>query len=401
MRLTPRHAHFRLPLLIAIWAVPALIAGLQSYAVYTLNDEWPRNWPFILVQVGAWLTWVPLTPLLFALARRWPLDPHAGAGGEVASDDPVAAVAPPAHRLRRALLRHGAAALGITIAHAFLWSEVSLLVQMRIEPATLARHPASSIYTVSVLARLVTGLLTYGAIVAAATTIDSLGRLRAQELRAARLASELTAAQLGALKMQLHPHFLFNTLHAITVLIREDPPAATRTVTRLGELLRLTLSRARHTEVALAHELELVRLYLEIEGTRFQDRLVVTYDVAPETLRARVPDLVLQPLVENAIRHGIAPRAAAGRVVVHARRDDGTLVIEVRDDGPGPGRAPSGPGGIGLSTTRERLRTLYGASHALELLEAPGGGCIARLVVPFQSAHDAGDDIGDAIHVHA
>ncbi|HEX6536432.1 MAG TPA: histidine kinase [Gemmatimonadaceae bacterium] len=381
MRLAPRHARPRfgrlLPL-VAIWAVPALIVGVQWYLVYVLENEWPRNWPFIVVNVGAWLTWIPLTPLLFGLARRWPLDSHAP------DDDPAAR----RRRVRRSAGRHAAAALGITIAHALFWSAMSLLVQRRIEPETFARVSASAIYGVSVLARLVTGLLTYGAIVAVATTIDSLRRLREQELRGARLASELAAAQLGALKMQLHPHFLFNTLHAITVLIREDPPAATRTVTRLGELLRLTLSRAQHTEVALAHELELVRLYLDIEGTRFQDRLTVTYDVAPETLRARVPDLVLQPLVENAIRHGIAPRAAAGRLVVHAHRADGRLVIEVRDDGPGPGRAPSMSGGIGLSTTRERLRSLYGAAHELALLEAPGGGCIARLVMPFQLADD-------------
>lgn len=382
MRLTLRHARSRLPLLLAIWGVPAVIAALQSYATFVVEDEWPRNWPFVFIQIGIWLSWVPLTPVAFALARRWPLAPQAGGRAPAVG----------AHQLRRMILRHAVAALGITIAHTAFWTQVSILVQQQTDPASLARTSPTTIYTLAGLTRLVMGLLTYGAVIGAATAIDSVRRLREEELRGARLATELTAAQLGALKMQLHPHFLFNTLHAVTVLIREDPRAAARMVTRLGELLRLTLSRARRTEVALAHELELVRLYLDIEGTRFHDRLTVAYDVSPETLRARVPDLVLQPLVENAIRHGIAARAGAGLVAVHARRDDGMLVVEVRDDGPGPGRGAASAGGIGLSTTRERLRTLYGASHSLELLEAPGGGCVARLAVPF---HVVEDDEGD------
>ena len=192
--------------------------------------------------------------------------------------------------------------------------------------------------------------------------------------------------------MQVHPHFLFNTLHAVTVLIREDPAAATRIVTRLGDLLRLTLSRATTAQVSFRRELEILTLYLEIERTRFHDRLEIAYEVQPTTLGALVPDLILQPLVENAIRHGVSPNAGTGRLEVRSRHDGGWLCVEIRDNGAGLAHGQVRPDGIGLTTTRARLERLYGDRQELTLANLPEGGCVARIRIPFQlTAEDHGE----------
>jgi LytS/YehU family sensor histidine kinase len=192
--------------------------------------------------------------------------------------------------------------------------------------------------------------------------------------------------------MQVHPHFLFNTLHAVTVLIREDPAAATKVVTRLGDLLRLTLSRATTAQVSFRRELEILTLYLEIERTRFQDRLEIHYDVQPATLSALVPDLILQPLVENAIRHGVSPNAGTGHITLRSRREGDWLVLEIRDNGAGlaPGQTPRD--GIGLSTTKARLERLYGDAQQMTLTSLPEGGCVARIRIPYQPTSDNGHD---------
>jgi two-component system, LytTR family, sensor kinase len=183
----------------------------------------------------------------------------------------------------------------------------------------------------------------------------------------------------------VQPHFLFNTLHAVNVLIEKEPAAATRMVTRLGDLLRHTLSRAAVTEVPLRTELDLLRLYLEIEHARFRDRLTVGIEAPPETLEALVPDLILQPLAENAIRHGIQTDTGAGSVEVTASRDGASLVIEVRDSGRGPGDEVTDR--IGLTTVRGRLARLYGDAHEFSLVAGPTGGSVARIRIPYRTAH--------------
>src|SRR5262249_29158966 len=162
----------------------------------------------------------------------------------------------------------------------------------------------------------------------------------------------LAQAQLSALKMQVHPHFLFNTLHSISALLHCDVEAADRMVARLGDFLRLTLDHSGDQEVTLEQELEFLRCYLDIELTRFQDRLTVNLDIEPATLEAQTPNLILQPIVENAIRHGIATRIEPGRIEISSARRGGRLRIEVRDDGPGFASNSNGAGfreGIGLS----------------------------------------------------
>jgi LytS/YehU family sensor histidine kinase len=188
-----------------------------------------------------------------------------------------------------------------------------------------------------------------------------------------------------AIKMQVQPHFLFNTLHAVNVLIEQEPVAATRMITRLGDLLRHTLSRPAVAEVPLRTELDVLQLYLEIERTRFQDRLTVNIDAPGETLDALVPDLILQPLAENAIRHGIERDTGAGSIDVNVSRANGSLLIEVRDSGRGPGDAINDR--IGLTTVRGRLARLYGAEHEFSLEAAPTGGAVARIRIPFRAAN--------------
>jgi signal transduction histidine kinase len=206
---------------------------------------------------------------------------------------------------------------------------------------------------------------------------------REREVQAAALDGALRAGELQILRAQLQPHFLFNTLQAISTLIHRDPPAADRMLTDLSDLLRTSLTSAAAQEVSLADELAFLRRYLDIMGVRFGDRLEVTVDVPDELLPAVVPSLALQPLVENAIRHGMANRTDVGHVVVRARRDDGRLLLCVNDDGPGP-PVPPVPDGVGLANTRERLRRLYGADGSLEVEAGPAQGTTATLAIPLR-----------------
>jgi LytS/YehU family sensor histidine kinase len=205
------------------------------------------------------------------------------------------------------------------------------------------------------------------------------------EVEAVQLEAQLTRAQLDALRMQLHPHFLFNTLNSISVLMQEDVAAANDMLLRLSELLRLSLNQNQSHEITLRQELDFLKLYLEIEQTRFQDRLKVRIEAAPDTLEARVPNLILQPLVENAIRHAVAPRATETLVIVRSARDNGNLQLQVSDNGDGVPVTTNTTNGIGLANTRSRLEKLYGTDQAFELRNAPGGGVQVSLTIPFRT----------------
>jgi two-component system, LytTR family, sensor kinase len=240
------------------------------------------------------------------------------------------------------------------------------------------------------------GLFSYSFLLSWGYVHEYFTRLRARDVALARLETELAQAQLRALKSQLQPHFLFNTLHAVTVLIRHDANAAIETVMRLSDLLRMTLTDAEQAELPLERELRFVRLYLELEQTRFRDRLEVVWDVAPGLTNAAVPPLLLQPLVENAIKHGIGARGCAGRVLIGASADNGTLTLRVTDNGPGL-RAAGGDGngaGIGLASTRGRLEKLFGTAHHFSIEDVPGGGAGVTVQIPYRTLgptapHDA------------
>jgi two-component system, LytTR family, sensor kinase len=228
-------------------------------------------------------------------------------------------------------------------------------------------------------------VLTYWMVVGLCHGVDYYRKYRERELRASQLETRLAQAQLDALKMQLHPHFLFNTLNSISVLMSEDVSAARRMLTQLSDLLRASLENAGTHEVSLKEELEFLNNYLEIEQTRFHDRLSVRIDVDDEVLSARVPNLILQPLVENAIRHGIAPRSQPGVIEIRAARDNGMVKLQVRDNGAGLNGAGAKPlmKGIGLSNTEARLKQLYGADHRFEIKNLKSGGLMVAIAIPF------------------
>lgn len=346
-----------------VWAVPATIAMLQSLAsaLYSTRGIGSRDWIFAAAQFPRYMLWAPLTPLIFAAVRRFPFQRP---------------------RLARSIAIHVCIAL---LCIAFV-EALSTQFQSQMMSAVMERRVVSGRVMLfqTVSSWLVIGLVTYAAVVAVASALDYQRRLRDEAVLVAQLQRDVSDAQVQAIKMLVQPHFLFNTLHAVNVLIEKEPAAATRMVTRLGDLLRHTLSRAAVTEVPLGTELDVLRLYLEIEQTRFRDRLTVHIDAPVETLDALVPDLILQPLAENAIRHGIQTDTGAGSIQVTASRAGPSLVIEVRDSGRGPGDEVTDR--IGLTTVRGRLARLYADAHEFSLVAGPAGGSVARIRIPFRTA---------------
>jgi two-component system, LytTR family, sensor kinase len=228
-----------------------------------------------------------------------------------------------------------------------------------------------------------TRLLAFLSIVTLGWSARYFALYRTRHLDASELEARLARTHLQVLKMQLQPHFLFNTLNAIAELVHTDPEAADQMITRLGRLLRLSLDHASHQVVPLRQEADFLRVYAEIEQVRFQDRLQVVWDLEPDTMDAAVPTLLLQPVLENAIRHGVTPMAGRGRIVIASRREDEDLLLEVRDNGQGlpPGGVPRE--GVGLRNVRERVTQLYGQRAQFTLTPALGGGTVARLRLPF------------------
>jgi signal transduction histidine kinase len=229
-------------------------------------------------------------------------------------------------------------------------------------------------------------LLIYWVIVAVSFAFEYYRKYRERELRAVELEKRLAQAKLQALQMQLNPHFLFNCLHSISSLMHQDTEAADQMIVRLSDLLRAALESSDTQEVTLREELGMLERYLGIEQIRFGNRLTVEMDIASDAMDACVPNLILQPLVENAICHGIEPHAKPGRIRLRAQRSAGVLALEVCDNGGGLRKDDLAEDGVGLSNTRARLRTLYGEDHGFDLLDAPGGGLLVRLSIPFRAA---------------
>src|SRR6266545_2528313 len=325
----------------------------------------------LLWELPYWFLWALLSPLVFRLTRRFPLE-----RGRLLGD----------------ALVHCAACVGLSLAH----RAVYLMVGWGLHVAVYRRLASlSEVYARNFFFNLPNGFMSYATILLVGYAIERYRRHQEEELRISRLESDLAQAELQALKMQLQPHFLFNTLNSISTLLDEDPEAADEMLARLGDFLRLTLESSGAQEVRLQEELEFLRCYLEIERVRFQDRLDVALEVAPETLDARVPNLILQPIVENAIRHGIVARTGHGLIEIRTSRENGTLRLEVRDNGPGfhpdDGSAPGTRQGLGFTLTRARLERLYQGHHSFRLADAPGGGLQVTLEIPFAAAaHEGG-----------
>jgi len=320
---------------------------------------------------GDWYEWALLSPLIFWLCRRFPFDRQSWP---------------------RNLPIHLVGGLCLSGVHAVLCALAAVL-QGWVTGAPILF--GSEVHKV-LANRTHFNLAVYAVIVCAWHAWDYHRRYREREAHAAELATRLAQARLQALRMQLNPHFLFNTLNAISSLMLKDVNLANRMIARLGELLRLTLEINNEQEVPLQQELEFLRRYLEIEQIRFGDLLKVKMDVEPVTLDANVPNLILQPLVENAIRHAIEPQTTGGHIELRCVRSNGSLLLQVSDNGQGLGKtgaveaANQAREHIGLSNTRQRLQTLYGNRQSFELVENPSGGVTANIIIPFQLAHAAG-----------
>lgn len=353
-------------LVIGGWALFAFVCATQAY-LNSLNSGRPL--PYSRV-ISVWLLcaslWAVLTPFVFLFTKRFP----------IANERSARSVA------LHVLFGLFVAALQLAV---YVFAHRLLL-------ADPARPFAPwQQFRELVLTGFHINLLIYLMLVGFYEAFDYYRRYRERERRAAqleieaaKLETQLTRAQLDALRMQMHPHFLFNTLNSVSVLMQEDVTLANEMLLRLSELLRLTLNQNQNQEVTLQTELDFLRLYLEIERIRFQDRLKVRIEAAPDTLEARVPNLILQPLVENAIRHAVAPRAAETLVVVSSARDNGKLRLQVSDNGDGVGAATKTTNGIGLANTRSRLEKLYGKNQTFELREVDAGGVQVSLTIPFR-----------------
>jgi signal transduction histidine kinase len=365
----------RFALVMGLWTVLGLIDAGQFYVhVNYFKSRTMRLEEALASGLADWYVWALLAPFIFSLGRRFPLE---------ASNWP------------RRLLLHLAFGTGFMLVKVAL--DLCLAWVIHGQDALLGPHIRGGgelkdrfaffveSYKMYVTVKFFVYLIIYGAIAGAAHILDYYEKLRERETLAAQLGERLAEARLQVLRMQLHPHFLFNTLNAITALMHKDVRQADRMIVRLGELLRATLEDPGTQEVTLRRELAFLTPYLEIEQARLGPRLAVELDVPADLLPARVPYLLLQPLVENAIGHGIAPRPGPGRLEVRARRAGGRLVLEVCDDGLGlpPGGAVER---IGLSNTRARLKGLYGDAGTLTLRPGPRGGLIVTLAVPFRAA---------------
>ncbi len=330
-----------------IWTTLGLLSAAQN-AAWRIFTGRPVHWLTIVpTSLADWLTCGMFTPAFYWMVRRFPIR------GE---------------RWWARLPVHLAASLVFVLLKISIFTPLFNVLNPG-EPRTLSMVLFGGFYA---------DLLAYWASIGVIHAIEYYRESRERELEATRLALE-------NLRAQLQPHFLFNTLQSISTLIHRDQVAADRMLTDLSDLLRLSLRSSGSQEVPLREELAFLDRYLDIMRVRFGDRLVIAVEAEPDVREALVPSLVLQPIVENAITHGMADRPDIGHVAVRARRDGGSLELEVSDDGPGPGsRAPTN--GIGLTNTRERIARLYGQSGKVETVV--NGGFTLRLIIPFKQTAD-------------
>jgi two-component system, LytTR family, sensor kinase len=330
------------------WTALAVFFAVSSSLTYVSTYQPPRWNLTLLMALTEWYVWAALTPVVAWLARRFPL--RAGS-------------------LRKSVAVHGLAGLLIAIG--------------KVSVTRALRRALVGLNLYFLISNLATHYVIYWALVGAVHALAYYRAGREGELRASQLEARLAQARLQLLQMQLHPHFLFNTLNAISELVHEDPAKADRMIASLSELLRETLEAGSADQVELARELELLERYLDIQRARFGDRLDVRINVPNDARRVLVPNLILQPLVENSIRHGLARRVTAGRIQIRADRRGDRVVLEVQDDGVGLASDGAPREGVGLGNTRARLQELYGDAHTVEIRNADGGGALVRLTIPW------------------
>jgi len=358
-----------------VWTLVALAATVSVYELYR-SRGYPMSFASVFAsELSQILTYAPLTPLVFALAIRFPIQRG--------------------NWTRRSLL-HLVFAVAFSIAHIALrgmtpyaaWDAkvgdfVSAVWNSQAHGFEIKWQIFKNLFLSNVVDDI-TG--TYVPIVMVALAVSYYRKFRDRELHSAKLETQLVKAHLQALKNHLQPHFLFNTMHSISALMLTDVNAADTMMARLSDLLRMSLESSGIQITCLSRELEFVAGYLEIEKIRLGERLNVVLDIGAETLDAQVPSLLLQPLVENAIRHGISRVSSGGNIWITASHDGRDLYLRVKDNGPGlvkPDDSALGQG-LGLRTTRERLQTLYGQEQSLEILNLPSGGVEVCVRIPFR-----------------
>lgn len=376
MKLESYRSHWRLWAAIVVgWTLIGMTFTLNYYFFadhyVAIFRQPPSLGQMLIWELPYWFLWAALSPLVFWLTRRFPLE-----RGHLISNSGL----------------HVIACLLLSLVHRAAYLVVGWVLHVAVYRRLAS---ISEVFSFLLLFNLPTGFMSYSTVLLVGYAIDYYRRYQDEELKISRLKAELaqaqlqvTQAQLQSLKMQLQPHFLFNTLNSISTLLDEDVEAADEMLARLGDFLRLTLDNSGAQQVTLQEELEFLRCYLGIEQVRFQDRLTVQMEIDPETLDALVPNLILQPIVENAIRHGIIACVGKGRIEIHSYRSNGLLRLEVTDNGPGLHADRSAdPGtnkrGLGFSLTQQRLERLYANNQRLSLQDGAAGGLQVTLEIPF------------------
>lgn len=358
-------------LLFVLFLTLSLFAAALSWSftmrtgasIWTLQpDASATLWYVVTMNLVYWGTWALLAPLALWAARRWRVD---------------------AAGWRRAVALHLAFGFAVGCIHVVIVATARTLLQRAI-----GMQVSWSDRVWDMFFRTIDWDMTlYWALVGVQHALLYHAEAQERALRAAHLETRLVEAQLQALQRQLHPHFLFNTLHAISTLVHRDPDKADEMIERLSDLLRVTLDRVGVQVVPLQQELEYLRAYLAIEQVHLGDRLSVDYRIDPAALDAQVPSLILQPLAENAVRHGLEPRPGQGVLTIEASVEGDRLRLEVRDDGCGlPRSVWDASRGVGLSNTRARLHRLFGDEASLEIVPAEAGGVRVQVLLPFHAA---------------
>ncbi|MDB6167373.1 MAG: signal transduction histidine kinase, LytS [Verrucomicrobia bacterium] len=347
--------------LVAIWAFVGLVLAIEAYLNLRVNSMM-KPVDFVEIAVPQFIRaamWGCMAPLVLRMREQMPLSRGNWIGG---------------------------------ISFHFLFSFVVMAVFFlgRIAASTVAYGESFAEFWQMALnnfwGRNIVDMAYYWAVLAFGFSAEIYRKYRHEELRSAQLEARLIETELKALRQQMHPHFLFNTMNTIAVLVRENKnDEAVTLVARLSTLLRMSLDNTGVQEVTLRQEMDFLERYLEIQQARFSDRLKVSIAITPEALLARIPNLVLQPIVENAILHGIAPKTSPGLLEIRGRVEGGNLLLEVRDDGAGFDGNIRAKEGIGLANTRERLTKIYGSRGQLSLRSEPGRGVSVQIVLPHRS----------------
>lgn len=350
---------FNLPAYLLVWSFPGLAALSFYYLNQTVTAQ-PLNWSFALIStLPNWYIWAILTPLIIRVTRTHPMDQD---------------------NWKKTLLTvHLPALLASMLVH----SMVNLIL---FRTAGLHDEMTIGLYRVHFFTRVHANIFTYAAIVGLFFSYEYYRRYMSRETQTASLQVQLAQANLRALKMQIHPHFLFNTLHSISALVRKsENRSAVTMLGQLGEFLRLALENKGQQEIPLEEEIDFLRRYLDIEKVRFGDRLGVDIQIDDAVKSCYVPNLILQPIVENAIHHVIAPTVSNGMIKITATVNGDRLCMSVADNGPGLKNPDRLRKGVGVGNTQERLENLYGANHEFSLRNGELGGLQVDICIPRAS----------------